>query len=130
MPKIKTNQSGIKSEIKRLMSRNEFIIGAGTIIVILVGLILSAKYLNQQLSQNVKIPTTIPQASPSPTQNMKPNNLSTTSSFIHVVVGTNDSYYTITTKYCGSGKFYKFVADINGNTPLYEGGNIKVSCSF
>lgn len=42
----------------------------------------------------------------------------------------NDSYWKISKRHCGTGKFYLSIRDQNGGKPLYKEDFVEVSCSL
>lgn len=46
------------------------------------------------------------------------------------LVQNNDSYWKISKRLCGTGKFYLSVKDQNNNKPLHKGDFVSVSCTL
>ena len=157
MAKIKktaNKQVSKSSDIKSLLKKNEFVIGALTILVLLIVGISAAKTLSSKIvvknnpaKQQLNLVGTKIQvgqsATPSATPRMNTNanmkqvtgmknikNLSNTSSVEYVTVKNGDSYFRITKNYCGSGKNYMLTSELNNNAPLFVGDSVKVSCSY
>ena len=42
----------------------------------------------------------------------------------------NDSYWKISKRVCGKGKYYLSISGLNENKPLYRGDSVLVSCSL
>lgn len=145
----KSKNSVKSSEIKKLLSQNEFAIGVFTIIIVLILGAISLKQLSRNLSINApgesstqlsnnqikenktstNSATMTPSAMATPSAE-KVKNLSYTSSYDRLIIKNGDSYFRITKRFCGTGKLYKLVAEINGKKPLYQGDSIIISCSF
>lgn len=47
-----------------------------------------------------------------------------------VTVINNDSYWKISKRYCGTGKYYLSIRDQNDAKPLYKDDVVKVNCSL
>ncbi|KKR94700.1 MAG: hypothetical protein UU45_C0008G0100, partial [Candidatus Levybacteria bacterium GW2011_GWA2_41_15] len=42
----------------------------------------------------------------------------------------NDSYWKISKRVCGEGKYYLSISGLNENKPLYRGDSVLVSCNL
>mgnify|MGYP001572979675 CR=1 FL=1 len=49
---------------------------------------------------------------------------------VSVEVLNNDSYYKITKRICGSGKYYLAIQALNNSKPLFKGDLVTVNCSL
>ncbi len=132
--------SSAPTKVGDLVRKNGFKIGLGAIVVLIV-LAMGPRLLHKVkgVSKNTNNPVvnmvgtkieTVDSANPSAQPKPAVRKLSFTSSYRYVRILNGDSYYSLTKRACGEGKFYRFVADLNGNKPLYEGDAIKVYCSF
>jgi len=55
------------------------------------------------------------------TENPKPQ-------LVNIEVLNNDSYWKISKRYCGSGKYYLSIRDQNNGKPLFKGDFVTVDC--
>lgn len=127
-----------KREISSLAKRKEMIVGAITLLIVVV---LFAQSGMIKLNKN-KIPAPIKETSstfitPNPFATTKPTlgkeisevkNLSNTSSDIYEIVRNGDSYWRIAKRVCGTGKIYMLLSEYNNSKPLFKDDLVKVSC--
>lgn len=58
------------------------------------------------------------------------NTKNSESEFVSIEVLNNDSYWKITKRICGSGKYYLSIRDQNNGKALYKGDIVTVKCTI
>lgn len=109
---------------KRTIKKKLFIVvGFLTILGITPALFFGLS--NFKLNQPKKISITQTQAPKSeaqisPTQTPDKN----------ATIQRGDSYWRISKRVCGSGKYYLLIQELNGGKPLHQGDLVKISCNL
>ena len=118
--------------------RKKFFIILTFIVILVVFPVLFFGVINLELGQSKKIsfttqikpalkPTSTPTSTPTPTPEKKPNLQKTSTD---VAVQNNDSYWKISKRQCGTGKYYLSIRDQNAAKALHKGDSVEVSCSL
>ena len=116
-------------EISRLIKKSEFGVGLATILLIVSSLFVTHVIKVTPLPKTESLTSTTPLKDGEERKNREnEKTIEAVSNYYSVLKG--DSYFRITKRTCGNGKFYKFVARLNGNKALHIGDSVLVYCSF
>ncbi|GEM_PF-2409367 len=122
-------------EQKRSIRKKLFIV-LSFIIILAVFPVLFLGVTNLKLGQDKKIsiltqikpaikPTSTPTSTPTPTPEKKPVLQKTSTS---ITVKNNDSYWKISKRQCGTGKYYLSIRDQNAAKALHKGDGVTANC--
>lgn len=83
----------------------------------------------EKITKVVKVkPTTTPTQAPTPTRVKNVAVMGIESNRVGVI--NNDSYWKISKRTCGTGKYYLSIQSQNNGRPLYKGDFVTVDCSL
>lgn len=106
-----------KRSIKRKLS---IVFSFISILAIIPVLVFGLSNLNFNQPEKVSViqsPAQHPQPTPTP-------------QILLVEVINNDSYWKISKRHCGTGKYYLSIRDQNDGKPLYKGDSVRIDCSL
>lgn len=117
---------------KRSVRKRLFIVFSFVgVLAIIPMLIYGLSYLQERGAQKITVTRNVENKIPeksqektTPPQTQNPEN----SGIILEEVLNNDSYWKISKRYCGSGKFYLSIRDQNGGKALYKDDSVTVNC--
>ncbi|MEK9176048.1 MAG: hypothetical protein AAB520_01250 [Patescibacteria group bacterium] len=86
--------------------------------------------VNLKTNTNPKISSVSIPAEPQPKAGQLDKNVPTPTPVIQDLVEKGDSYWRLSKRNCGSGKYYTSIQNQNGGKPLHQGESVKISCTL
>jgi hypothetical protein len=149
----KNTQKVSQESIEFYLKKSEFWIGLGALLIVLI---LGGSFIYKKMSPTIAgkmqkkevaimvtkaptltqgasvMPTVVPSQQPTPTTSIKKvAQLANTSGDITEVVLKGDSFWKITRRVCGDGRYYRITQEYNGysdHEKLHEGDVVTVIC--
>ncbi len=114
---------------KRSLRKKLFIVlGFIVVLAVLPAMVFGITNLRSHQSKKISSAAEI-QPNPTPTPSKKPIELKTPEITGETVLN-NDSYWIISKRHCGTGKYYLSIRDQNAGKPLYKGDFVKAICNL
>lgn len=118
-----------KPKRERSIKKRLFIVFSFVFLLAIIPILvysLSEFSLNQG-QKVIVVQNPVTEKKPDRTKSIQPTPTPQTS---QVEVINNDSYWKISKRVCGSGKYYLSILDQNAGKPLHKGGVVSVSCTL